>query len=105
MKKRFVGCNSRHEGAKSYFEIWCDDSYHGKRSRPVHVYMKLPGQDATEEGWCACLTHKKRKDAEAEAAELVERPQPGKAAFRLVSYNECEKSAQRCQRPKGAQPP
>lgn len=112
LQKRFAGCNSKHESAKTYFEVWCDDGYHGKGALPVHLYFQLPAQGLARNqakpekgGWCACLPPKLRAEAELAAAELVRRPQPGKATFRFVDYKECKKGAQKCQRPKGAMPP
>jgi len=107
LRKRFMSCNTRHEAANSYVDIWCDDGYHGKGAKPLHVYWEIPasGTRKAEAGdWCACLTKKMRKAAEAEAAEQLQKPRHGMPTFRLADYAECRKK-QRCQRPKGAKPP
>mmetsp|Transcript_27924 Transcript_27924/g.65103 ORF Transcript_27924/g.65103 Transcript_27924/m.65103 type:complete len:284 (+) Transcript_27924:38-889(+) len=107
LRKRFPSCNTKHEAVSSYFEIWCDNGYHGRGSRPVHFYYTIPanGLRKAEEGsWCACLTKKKRKSAEQEAAEQLEKPTHGVPTFRLADYPECNRQ-QRCQRRKGAVSP
>jgi len=100
LKKRFLGCNTKHEQNKPLFEIWCDDGYHGQKSKPLHVYFKPPG-DAKQEDWCACLMPAARKLAKAEIAQ----PRPGQPTFWLKSYPECKKGAQKCYRDKKALPP
>mmetsp|Transcript_126872 Transcript_126872/g.283594 ORF Transcript_126872/g.283594 Transcript_126872/m.283594 type:complete len:322 (-) Transcript_126872:62-1027(-) len=117
LRQRFKSCNSRQVGGESHFEIWCDDDYHGPGSLPMHLYYRLPGRAVPastgqaadggdeESSWCACLAPAVREAADREVAELVQRPQPGRAAFRFVDYPECEQGSQRCRRKKGSQPP
>jgi len=112
LRERFKSCNTKYVNGQPNVEIWCDDEYHGKSARPMHVYTKLPfGGDPmeSESSWCTCLRSKARKTAEAEAAEQLVKPQHGKPTFRLVGYPECMrqdgKAMQRCERPHGATPP
>lgn len=106
-RKQYKSCNSRSEGKNPFFEIWCDDGYHGKNTSPMHLYLTIPdkGGVAEDVSWCACLTRAQRKTISAEALEASKRPTPGKAIARPVAYPDCKNGSQRCQRQKGSANP
>merc|ERR1712232_1245027 len=94
LNKRFMSCNSKHESAKSYVELWCSNGYHPKGSEPVHFYYRLPQHE--EKGRCACLTAKARAAAAKQVATQAVKPQPGRASYRFVAYSDCQKQGQMC---------
>ncbi|CAL1140219.1 unnamed protein product [Cladocopium goreaui] len=95
LRSRFKGCNSRTSQDKPESEIWCDDSYHGKGTRPVFLSANMV-EISKEDSWCACLS-------DAQMTTALEKPDP-KIKIRLAEYPECA-GKQRCFRPKGAKSP
>jgi len=110
LEKRFMSCNSKHESGKPNLQLWCDDSYHAKGSRPVHMYFHLPaavdGEEQEKGNRCACVVPADREAADAEAKGEQGKAQTEATTFKFVDYVDCQTpDSQRCARPKGSTPP
>ncbi|KAJ9447489.1 hypothetical protein DIPPA_18488 [Diplonema papillatum] len=99
VKNEFKQCNSRHEQKNSFFELWCDDTYHPKGAAPVYLHLTFP--DDSVQGRCVCVT-----DELMEAGLHKNEAEASSEIFRnFVRYPQCAKDKQRCRLPKGTQPP
>jgi len=96
LRQQFKGCNTKNSQDKPHTEIWCDDSYHGKGTRPVFISAKMV-EISKDDSWCTCLT-------DAQIAQTTNTAPDPKIKIRLAEYPECA-GQQRCFRPKGAKAP
>eukprot|EP01064_Diplonema_japonicum_P019686 TRINITY_DN2847_c0_g2_i1.p1 TRINITY_DN2847_c0_g2~~TRINITY_DN2847_c0_g2_i1.p1 ORF type:complete len:319 (+),score=70.47 TRINITY_DN2847_c0_g2_i1:94-957(+) len=100
VSKQFLTCNSKHEAAKDYFELWCDDSYHKKGSTPTYMITRIKSSKEETPGRCVCAT------PELIEGMLAKNTEPkSETVSHFFPFPECEKGAQSCKRPKGAKPP
>ena len=103
LRERFKSCNQRSHSENTFYEIWCDDSYHdGPGSTPVHIAFTVSGQN---HDWCTCLTQAARPVVLEEARNRASGSILTSISLRLAEYGHCTASQQRCQIPKGTPVP
>lgn len=92
LRSRWKTCNSHSKGDEKKYKIWCDDTYHGKGTIPVHLWIKRDGVPP-EPGWCTCV--------EPSWPDTL-----GKVAkeYGFARYPEC-KGKQACKLKRGQDPP